>query len=76
MTTTTLELHSLKELSILRDLIRQRMDYLREEDGTHIYYTRKGTFEYLTLGQILVRLPEPAMLTPQTCTEGDFISWR
>lgn len=66
----TLELHSLKELIILRKTIRDKMNDLEEAQDS-LTYIRQNTTEYLTLGQILVRLPEPALLTPQTCTEAD-----
>lgn len=68
MTIATLEL-SLKELLVLRKTVQDRMEYLRANDS--LAYKRETTIEYLTLGQILVRLPEPALLTPQTCTEAD-----
>lgn len=68
-----LELHSLKELLVLRKLIQDRMNYLKEAEDT-ILYERRNTIEYLTLGQMLVRLPEPALLTPQVCTQQDIES--
>ena len=68
---TTLELHSLKELVILRKTIQDRMNILQMAEDS-LTYKRQDTIEYLTLGQILVRLPEPSTLTPQVCTEQDF----
>ena len=70
---TTLELHSLKELVILRKTIQDRMNLLQAASDT-MPYKREETIEYLTLGQILVRLPDPALLTPQTCTQEDIPS--
>jgi chaperonin cofactor prefoldin len=70
MINVTLELHSLKELIILRKTIQERMNYLEEAQDS-LTYIRQNTTEYLTLGQILVRLPEPSTLTPQVCTEED-----
>jgi len=70
----TLELHSLKELLILRQTVQDRMALIKAAEDT-MPYSRKETIEYLTLGQILVRLPEPATLTPHIRTEGDFESW-
>ncbi len=67
-TNTTLELHSLKELVILRKTIQDRMNILQMAEDS-LTYKRQDTIEYLTLGQILVRLPEPSQLTPQTCTQ-------
>ena len=67
---TTLELHSLKELIILRKTVQDRMALLQAAEDS-LSYSRAETIEYLTLGQILVRLPEPALLTPQVCTEED-----
>ena len=64
----TLELHSLKELLMLRNAIRVRMDDLKEMEGP-LSYQRENTIEYLTLGQILVRLPEPASITPHVCRD-------
>ena len=72
-TNTTLVLHSLKELVILRKTIQERMNCLEEAQDS-LTYIRQNTTEYLTLGQILVRLPEPATLTPQTCTQEDIPS--
>lgn len=69
MNIATLELHSLKELLVLRKTVQDRMEYLRANDS--LAYKRELTIEYLTLGQILIRLPEPALLTPQVCTEAD-----
>lgn len=69
-TTTTLTLHSLKELLILRKVIRERMNYLEEAQDS-LTYIRQNTTEYLTLGQILIRLPQPATITPEVCTEQD-----
>lgn len=65
---TTLELHSLKELIILRKTIQDRMNYLKALEGPFTYQ-REDTIEYLTLGQILVRLPQPASITPQICRD-------
>ena len=73
MTKTTLELHSLKELIVLRKIMRDRMNQL-EATQDSLTYKREDTIEYLTLGQILVRLPEPSLLTPQTCTQEDIQS--
>ena len=70
MTNTVLELHSLKELVILRKTIQDRMNILQMAEDS-LTYKRQDTIEYLTLGQILVRLPQPAQLTPQVCTEED-----
>lgn len=72
MNIATLELHSLKELIILRKAIQDSMNSLKANDS--LAYKREETIEYLTLGQILIRLPEPALLTPQTCTEEDINS--
>lgn len=65
---TTLELHSLKELIVLRKTIQDRMNLLQAAEDT-MPYVRAEAIEYLTLGQILVRLPEPSTLTPQVCTQ-------
>ncbi len=73
MTKTTLELHSLKELIVLRKIMRDRMNQL-EATQDSLTYKREDTIEYLTLGQILVRLPEPSLLTPHTCTQEDIPS--
>lgn len=70
---TTLKLHSLKELLVLRKNIQDRMSHLKALEGPFTYQ-REDTIEYLTLGQILVRLPDPALLTPQTCTQEDIPS--
>ena len=70
---TILELHSLKELVILRKTIQDRMNILQAAEDS-LTYKRQDTIEYLTLGQILVRLPEPSLLTPQTCTQEDIQS--
>lgn len=67
---TTLELHSLKELLVLRKTIQERMNYLKATEN-ELPYKRENTIEYLTLGQMLVRLPRPSHLTPQVCTEED-----
>lgn len=67
---TSLKIYSLKELLALRSAIRERMNYL-EAVQESLDYVRQNTTEYLTLGQILVRLPEPSLLTPQVCTEQD-----
>ncbi len=72
-TNTILELHSLKELIILRKVIQDRMNDLKSAEGV-LPYKRENTIEYLTLGQILVRLPEPSTLTPHTCTQEDIPS--
>lgn len=69
----TLELHGLKELLVLRKIIQERMDCLKAAES-ELLYRREYTIEYLTLGQILVRLPQPASLTPQTCTQKDIPS--
>lgn len=69
----TLELHSLKELIVLRKTVQDRMNLLQAAEST-MPYKREETIEYLTLGQILVRLPDPATLTPQTCTQEDIPS--
>lgn len=68
-----LELHSLKELVILRKVIQDRMSHLKALEGPFTYQ-REDTIEYLTLGQILVRLPQPSTLTPQVCTQDDIPS--
>lgn len=70
---TTLELHSLKELIVLRKTVQDRMNLLQAASDT-MPYKREETIEYLTLGQILVRLPDPATLTPHTCTQEDIPS--
>lgn len=62
---TEFKLYGLKELIILRKIIQDRMNDTRE------HYDHDDILEYLTLGQILIRLPEPALLTPQVCTERD-----
>ncbi len=67
---TTLQLHSLKELLVLRKLMQDRMNDLKSIEDS-LAYKRENTIEYLTLGQILVRLPNPSQLTPQVCTEQD-----
>lgn len=66
----TLEVHSLKELLVLRKVIQERMNYLKAIEH-ELPYRREHTIEYLTLGQILVRLPTPALLTQRTCTQDD-----
>jgi hypothetical protein len=67
-TNTILELHSLKELVILRKTIQDRMNILQMAEDS-LTYKRQDTIEYLTLGQILVRLPQPAQITPQVCRD-------
>lgn len=70
---TTLKLHSLKELIVLRKTVQDRMNLLQAAEST-MPYSRAETIEYLTLGQILVRLPDPSLLTPHTCTQEDIPS--
>ena len=71
---TTVELHSLKELLMLRKTIRDRMNTIEAAQNT-LHDARQDTIEHLTLGQILVRLPQPSQITLQTCTEGDILTW-
>ena len=73
MINTILELHSLKELIILRKTIQDRMNILQADENA-LTYKRQDTIEYLPLGQILVRLPEPYSITPHTCTQDDIPS--
>lgn len=63
-TIATLELHSLKELLVLRKAVQERKDYLEAVQDS-LLSTRQTTIEYLTLGQILIRLPDPRLLTQQ-----------
>jgi hypothetical protein len=67
-TNTILELHSLKELIILRKTIQDKMNHLKAIES-ELPYKREDTIEFFTLGQILVRLPQPSTLTPQVCRD-------